>query len=534
MEALQGFYLEIWREASRQIEVERSIGKILELLRARMPIAHLILRAANQPLQSLESVAAASIPSEHLSIEPTTKCSEAKWQRLVAWADRQQITHHTRLTRSGELATIVPQEVDGELLVGPLVHDQAFVGCMILVAEHRITFKPEQVEIARHLLEPFAIALGHDRRWQELVSLREAAEADRQSLLRRLGRQEVNEAIIGAESGLSSVMERVEMVASSDVPVLILGDTGTGKEVVARAIHTRSQRSRGPFIRVNCGAIPSELIDSQLFGHEKGSFTGAIDRRKGWFERASGGTLFLDEMGELPLAAQVRLLRVLQEHQIERVGGHETVHVDVRIVAATHRDLAAMVKSGSFREDLWYRVNVFPILIPRLSERLGDIPALARHFAERAAARFGLPFVPPTAQDLLLLSNYQWPGNIRELQAVIDRASILGGGRRLEVGIALGPISPPQVTIESDEPTYYEVVPECIPSIAVRTQSPTGDIDSLDEAMKKHIELALQKTRGKIEGKRGAASQLKINPHTLRARMRKLKIDWQKYRPLEE
>ncbi|MGC4002517.1 MAG: sigma 54-interacting transcriptional regulator [Pirellulales bacterium] len=180
-------------------------------------------------------------------------------------------------------------------------------------------------------------------------------------------------------------------------------------------MHTRSRRAGAPFIRVNCGAIPAELIDSQLFGHEKGSFTGAAETRKGWFERADGGTLFLDEIGELPLPAQVRLLRVLQDGFIERVGGEHAIRIDVRIVAATHRDLPEMVKVGTFREDLWYRVAVFPILLPPFAERREDIPALARHFAERASNRFGLPLAVPSGENLSVLMNYPWPGNIREL-----------------------------------------------------------------------------------------------------------------------
>ena len=288
------------------------------------------------------------------------------------------------------------------------------------------------------LLEPFSAALENDRRLHELAALRQAAEADRRSLLSRLGRREMSETIVGAESGLRQVMERATLVAQSDVPVLILGETGTGKEVVSRAIHSRSARSAGPFIRVNCGAIPAELIDSQLFGHERGSFTGASETRQGWFERADGGTLFLDEIGDLPLPAQVRLLRVLQDGYIERVGGQHPIHVDVRIVAATHRDLPAMVKAGTFREDLWYRIAVFPILLPRLSERTEDIPALARHFAERAANRFGLAYVEPSEADIQLLMSYPWPGNIRELGAVIDRAAILGDGKTLEVVKSLG------------------------------------------------------------------------------------------------
>ncbi|NBX30930.1 sigma-54-dependent Fis family transcriptional regulator, partial [bacterium] len=234
------------------------------------------------------------------------------------------------------------------------------------------------------------------------------------------------------------LLSLIERVAPSDATAFIRGETGTGKEVVSRAIHTRSKRADGPFIRVNCGAIPPELVDSQLFGHEKGSFTGAADQHQGWFERADRGTLFLDEIGELPLPAQVRLLRVLQDHQIERVGGKAPLHVDVRIVAATHRDLYSMVKEKTFREDLWYRINIFPILLPTLRERLEDIPSLVRHFAQRAATRFGLPVVEPGEADLQLLARYDWPGNIRELGAVIDRAAILGGGRTLDVATALG------------------------------------------------------------------------------------------------
>ena len=342
----------------------------------------------------------------------------------------------------------------------------------------------------------------------------------------------MGETIVGADKGLRLVMERVQLVAQSDVPVLILGETGTGKEVVSRAIHTRSARHSAPFIRVNCGAIPPELIDSQLFGHEKGSFTGASDTRQGWFERADKGTLFLDEIGELPLPAQVRLLRVLQDGFIERVGGHQPIRVDVRIVAATHRDLAAMVKAGTFREDLWYRINIFPILLPRLRERTEDIPALASHFAHRAANRFGLAHVEPTSADLHLLMNYPWPGNIRELGAVIDRAAILGNGQRLEVAKAIGfQVTPVMSSISTSAPTMYEVVPD--PPAAALAPSPSaesGPLLTLDAAMKQHIERALVATRGKVEGKRGTAALLGINPHTLRARMRKLGIEWSHYR----
>jgi transcriptional regulator with GAF, ATPase, and Fis domain len=332
----------------------------------------------------------------------------------------------------------------------------------------------------------------------------------------------MGEKIVGADAGLHEVMERVQLVSQSDVPVLILGETGTGKEVVARAIHSRSARAAGPFIRVNCGAIPSELIDSQLFGHERGSFTGASETRQGWFERADGGTLLLDEIGELPLPAQVRLLRVLQDGFVERVGGQKAIRADVRIVAATHRDLPTMVQAGTFREDLWYRIAVFPIVLPRLCERLGDIPALARHFAERAANRFGLAFVEPSPRDVQLLMSYPWPGNIRELGAVIDRAAILGDGRGLEIATALGSAATPTSTRSRPTGRSGEALAAAPP--------PTSQVATLDEAMRQHIVRALMAARGRIEGPHGAAKLLGINPHTLRARMRKLGVEWARFR----
>jgi transcriptional regulator with GAF, ATPase, and Fis domain len=376
--------------------------------------------------------------------------------------------------------------------------------------------------MAEALAEPFSAALENDRRLHEMAALREAAEADRRSLLSRLGRTAISDTIVGHESGLRHVMERVELVGRSDVPVLILGETGTGKELVARAIHNRGERSARPFIRVNCGAIPHDLIDSQLFGHEKGSFTGANETRQGWFERADGGTLFLDEIGELPLNAQVRLLRVLQDGFVERVGGQQAIRVDVRIVAATHRNLASMVNEKTFREDLWYRIAVFPILLPPLRDRIDDIPDLARHFAHRAAVRFGLAEVEPSAGDLRLLQAYHWPGNIRELGAVIDRAAILGDGRNLEIATALGLGEKPAQLGNNDHP---------LPRTVASTIDGNGTIAPLSDAMRAHIESALAATHGRVEGRNGAAALLKINPHTLRARMRrKLGIDWGAFR----
>jgi hydrogenase-4 transcriptional activator len=308
--------------------------------------------------------------------------------------------------------------------------------------------------------------------------------------------------------------------------VLILGETGSGKEVVARSLHSQSSRAKGPIVRVNCGAIPTELVDSELFGHERGAFTGAVGQRKGWFERADGGTLFLDEIGELSLAAQVRLLRVLQEGTLERVGGNQTILVDVRIVAATHRRLDEMVGEGKFREDLWYRLSVFPIQLPPLRARLEDLPALTTHFVRRAGRRLGIENLEAqiSERDLVALARYAWPGNVRELSAVVERAAILGGGRRLDLAFAL----------ETGRATQAPPAPFPLtePSRTVtRPVSANGTgLSSLDEAMSDHIKLALSRAKGRIEGQNGAAALLDINPHTLRARMRRLGIDWHRFR----
>lgn len=533
-EAFLEVLLRVWREACQHTEIDECTGNMVPLLAAQLPLEGILVRRFDSQHHTIDTVAVGQLSDHAWRAASRTNVPPTRWKRLFSWAEQGMIARGAAGKRAGELELLVPPEIEGDVLVSPLKNAQGPTGVLVIVARDGQPFRPNHEEMFQAIGEPFSAALENDRRLHELRSLREAAEADRRSLLTRLGRQEVNETIVGSETGLRHVMERVVLVAGSDLPVLILGETGTGKEVVSRAIHTRSPRANGPFIRVNCGAIPAELIDSQLFGHERGSFTGAADTRKGWFERADGGTLFLDEIGELPLPAQVRLLRVLQDTLIERVGGQQSLRVDVRIVAATHRDLAAMVKAGTFREDLWYRINVFPILLPRLRERREDIAALARHFAQRAAHRFGLPYVEATPEDLKLLRGYSWPGNIRELGAVIDRAAILGEGKRLDVAKALG-FNPPPVPPPSDEPTFYEVVPESLPASYLLPSSfsqfeqPT-EVVSLDAAMKQHIERALQATRGRIEGKRGAAAILQINPHTLRARMRKLGIAWSNFR----
>ncbi len=314
--------------------------------------------------------------------------------------------------------------------------------------------------------------------------------------------------IIGAEFGLKDVMEKARMASSVDSPVLLLGETGVGKDIVANYIHFASRRNSQPFITVNCGAIPDALIDSELFGHEKGAFTGALSKKRGRFERADKGTIFLDEIGELPLPAQVRLLRVLQSREIERVGGVETISLDLRMIAATNRHLEAMVQDGTFREDLWFRLNVFPVLIPPLRLRIEDIPALTQHFIERKTRELKcrtIPVLAPRAIETLMA--YHWPGNVRELENVIERAMILHRGNPLrfdDLGLS---------------PTY-----------PVKTQSgaPQDGALELDALVKRHIQRVLRQTNGKIHGPGGAGEVLGVNPDTLRYRMTKMGIPFGK------
>jgi PAS domain S-box-containing protein len=307
------------------------------------------------------------------------------------------------------------------------------------------------------------------------------------------------EEIVGRSPALLAVLDKVGRVAATDATVLITGETGTGKELIARAIHSNSRRAARPLIKVNCAALPAGLVESELFGHEKGAFTGAIARRIGRFELADGGTLFLDEVGELPLETQAKLLRVLQEREIERVGGGAAIPVDVRIIAATNRDLIRAVREGTFREDLYYRLGVFPIPLPPLRDRTEDLPLLVHSLVARLAVRIGKRIEGVGAQAMGRLAAYRWPGNIRELENVLERAVILAANPILDLEIEATP--PP-------------------------TLAPTADASppSLEEVERRHILAILGRTNWVIEGPRGAASLLGLHPNTLRSRLKKLGI----------
>ncbi len=327
--------------------------------------------------------------------------------------------------------------------------------------------------------------------------------------------------IIGQSAALSAVMESIEQVAPTASTVLLRGETGTGKELVAHAIHINSPREAKPFVRVNCASLAQGVLESELFGHEKGAFTGAIARRAGRFEMADGGTLFLDEVGDLPMDVQIKLLRTLQEREFERVGGSETIHVDVRVVSATNRNLEEMIEKGEFREDLYYRLNVFPVLLPPLRDRHGDLPLLIQHFIAKFSKNTQKRVSGYTEEALEKLRGYPWPGNVRELENIIERAMILVKGSTLEAGdFAFTRNIRPSTAAEStaSSPALSSAIP--VP-VASESSRPLGE--RLQEEEKREIIAAIEKSNSKIAG---AARLLGINRSTLYYRMRKLGLEY--------
>jgi len=347
---------------------------------------------------------------------------------------------------------------------------------------------------------------------EELELLRERLDKENLALRDEVDRVAMFQEIVGSSPALQAVLSRAIKVAATDSTVLITGETGTGKELVARAIHRRSDRVSRPFVGVNCAAMPRDLIASELFGHEKGAFTGATGQRLGRFELANGGTIFLDEVGELPVETQIALLRVLQEHEFERVGGTGRIRADVRVIAATNRDLQAAVSMGSFRSDLFYRLHVFPVEIPSLRERREDIPLLVEYFIDRYARKAGKHFKKVDKRTLQVLQSYPWPGNIRELQNVIERSVIL---------------------CESD---IFSIDESWLPLPLPATESKRhSELPRRLAAQEKNmIEEALKASRGRVFGPAGAATKLGIPRSTLESKIKSLKIDKNRFRTLSE
>lgn len=436
----------------------------------------------------------------HREVQTLLKKTERSGYTIVNRPEENPITRH--------LLASLNISRDVSVLFTTLAIEDQRLGTVVMMADGKDRYTEEHGKLFGLLREPFAIAMSNARRHRMLEKYKEQLVDDNKYLHEELQRQASDE-IIGADFGLKEVMKIVRQVAPLDSPVLLLGETGVGKDIMATAIHSISPRRDCPLITVNSGAIPDNLIDSELFGHEKGAFTGAEKKKRGRFERAHTGTVFLDEIGELPPEAQVRLLRVLQNKEIERVGGTKSMKVDVRIIAATNKNLEDMVAQGRFREDLWFRLNVIPIVIPPLRARKGDIPALLHHFIERKSRELKLPAAPdlaPGAIDQLLA--YDWPGNVRELENIVERALILQNP---------GPLS-----FELLGPVFGKTPTPTTNRISNQQQKPP----TLDQVVASHIRDVLQLTNGKVHGSDGAAALLDMKPSTLRYRMNKLGIPY--------
>ena len=510
----------IFREATLRItgnlDFETAMLDTYRFLREHMPLDEVILNVFEMDTRTMRGIArvnARGVEEGHEGVSFTFEEEQFGHFRTLVMSFEEDVVHLRPDLLKGRF-TFVERMADtmGVRLPISLIIVRSFdpadmdgIGAAFLFIAHGADrFDAGHRALLEMLRKPLSVALANARKFREIVRLKDRLADDNRHLRTEL-RRSAGDRVVGEKGGLARVMETAMQVARTDSPVLLFGETGAGKEVVANAIHRSSGRADQPFVAVNCGAIPDSLIDSELFGHERGAFTGAETRRRGRFERADGGTLFLDEIGELTQAAQARLLRVLQNKEVDPVGGTRTVKVDVRTIAATHRDLRAMVHDGRFREDLFFRLNVFPIFIPPLRQRREDIQALARHFIERKAREMNLADLPALAPGAVRqLEAYDWPGNVRELQNVIERALILN--RSGPLGFSdLG-----EHGFAKERGPIHEGGP--------------AEVASLDEAIVAHIRWALERTGGKVSGPGGAAELLRVNPSTLRAKIRKLRV----------
>ena len=504
---------DFFRQATLRIcgslHFESAVQKCFDYLKQYLPIDGICL-GIYEPENNLIRINAWVGPGHLKRPAPLTKLPDRYWKQFKKeWDKPDRIRIINDINQEEPFVIETSRMIWNEgnaILHVDLKMEHEWVGGLTLRAKPGMTFIDHHAHLIMMLHDPFAIALSNLLRHEEVIRLKDMLVDDNRFLHRQLLKI-TGDTIIGAEFGLKRVMDMIRQVAPLDNPVLLLGETGSGKEVIANALHYSSPRKYGPFIKVNCGAIPESLIDSELFGHEKGAFTGAITQRRGLFERADRGTIFLDEVGELPPAAQVRLLRVLQHKKVERVGGDQVLTVDVRIISATHRHLEKMVKDDLFREDLYFRLNVFPVVIPPLRQRKEDIPALAHHFIQRKSGDLKIhrhPALAPGVVERLL--SYHFPGNVRELENMMERALIQSQ------------IQEPSHIIQAED-LLFPLLPA-----AKSPSAPMPALSSLDAIIIDHLKRTLAQTDGRIEGPEGAAEILGLHPSTLRGKLRKFNI----------
>lgn len=486
------------------LEIEKALYRCFEFLHPFIPIDDLLIGTYDKRLGAVRAVVTANAEGVTFSSDDTPLSPLSRRERKEL--ERQPLVRKVTNVKDDPVLRHIAADrrwKSSSGLVARLVVEGEYIGALAARVEGENRYTDEHLHLWSLINEPVALAFANSKQFRDLSRLKDIIEDDKSYFETEL-RKSKGTKLIGADFGLREVMENIQRVARLQSPVLITGETGTGKELVASAIHDLSGRNSGPFVKVNCGAIPDALIDSELFGHEKGAFTGALYQKRGRFERAHRGTIFLDEVSELPPQAQVRLLRVVQEKEIERVGGTRTISIDVRIISATNRNLSKLVADGRFREDLYFRLSVFPIAIPPLRLRKGDIPTLVHHFIKKKSQEMALPTAPMLALgEIELLMQYDWPGNVRELENAVERAIILSDGRRLR---------------------FDEIIGRTSAFSNGRRMKEGEEVLRIDELEAKHVEAVLQKVGGKISGQGGAAELLGINANTLRHRMTKLGI----------
>ena len=500
------FFKETTLRICGNLDIAKALADVYDYFRFHFPIIGVSLNITDDDLGAVRRIALAADNQKEFPKE-ITPFPKDLWNELQSLALYDPFIFTADMDEPFSSFAVLGKLEDKAELVLPLWTDDKLIGALGLRATKQELLTRHHMELLSSIRPPMTIALINALAHEKIKRTSELLAEDNR-LLREEFIWTATEGIIGHDGGLNNLMQMVKQVAPLNNTVLILGETGTGKEVIANAIHFSSSYKNGPFIKVNCGAIPEHLIDSELFGHEKGAFTGAVTEHRGRFERANTGSIFLDEIGELPAQAQIRLLRVLQNREIERVGGHKSLPLNIRVIAATNRNLEDMVIESKFREDLWYRLNVFPLIIPPLRQRKEDIPALTIHFISKKSREMGIKNLPSVAPGALeRLRDYDWPGNVRELENLVERELIVHRD-----GILTFESLPGNVQHGANEILDYSI---------------NNDIWPIDDVVATHIKRALRVTKGKISGPGGAAELLRINPNTLHARMKKFDIYYQ-------
>jgi formate hydrogenlyase transcriptional activator len=501
--------LEINQSSTRHLKREDLFGSLAACVKPLLPTERFGIEVPTGPETLRVHVLAMDCPTSSPMIEEFNSAGTAcRWaqenrQRYVA-SSREELRERFPTTFD-----VMERERMESLCALPLTREGRSFGALFFMSTAKDAYRTIPVALLERVASAVAVAVDNCFAYEEVRELRDRLAAQISYLQEEIKEEHNFREILGRSPAIAHVLSLVERVAPTPSTVLIVGETGTGKELIARALHDRSPRRERPLVKVNCSAIAAGLVESELFGHVKGAFTGAVEARTGRFEIANGGTIFLDEIGELPLDTQVKLLRVLQEREFEPVGSNRPRPVDVRVIAATNRDLEQEVAHGRFRQDLFFRLNVVPIVAPPLRERKGDVPLLVHLFVDRFARQSGKRIEGVSQATMARLAAYDWPGNVRELQNVIERAVVLAQGPVLDFAT--------------------ELVPRTDLALPARAgtgpvPAPASDRQALDEVSRRHIVAVLQQTGWRIDGPRGAARLLKVHPSTLRSRMQKLGI----------